>query len=593
MPFDSSATGRERWLSGLRRLVPFNQWDRPTGERLRADLGAGAAVALVLIPQSMAYASLAGMPPHYGLYAAFLPVMVAAIWGSLPQLACGPVAITGLLTASALTPLAEPGSGEFVALAITLALMAGALQLVLGLFSLGTLVNFLAHPVILGFTNAAAIVIALSQLKDLLGVPMASDTGILVAVAEVLGRLPEAHLPTLAFGLAAMAIIAASRRWLPRVPGVLAAAAGLTPISYLVGFEGMGGEVVGTIPAGLPPLSLPSFSWEQVTTLLSSAAVIALVGFIEAISIAKAIAARTRARIDPNQELVGQGLGNLAAGLSQAFPISASFSRSAINHSTGARTGLASVFTALIVALTLLLLTPLLYHLPVAVLAAIIIMAVSSLVDIEAMRQTWRTHRQDGAVAVTTFVSSLVLAPHLDYGILLGGVLAIVLYLLRTMRPRVVILSRHPADGALRDARRFGLPESRHIAALRFDGPLYFANVGHLEDAVLEINHEYPEARFVLLVGDGITSIDSSGAETLHNLDERLRDNGVTLVLAGVKLQVMEVLERAGVDAEIGHENIFRNEDDAIEAIYQRIDDPGFDPAQCPLLPRAAPYQSA
>ena len=581
-----------RWAFA-RRLVPFNQWPRPSAERLRADLGAGAAVALVLIPQSMAYAALAGMPPHYGLYAAFLPVMVAAVWGSLPQLACGPVAVTGLLPASALTPLAEPGRGEYVALAIPLALLAGTLQLALGLFSLGTLVNFLAHPVILGFTNAAAIVIALSQLNDLLGVPMASDTGILVAVAEVLGRLPQAHLPTLAFGVAAMAIIAACRRWLPRVPGVLAAAAGLTPLSYLVGLEGMGGEVVGAIPAGLPPLSLPSLDWEQVTTLFSSAVVIALVGFIEAISIAKAIAARTRARIDPNQELVGQGLANLAAGLSQAFPISASFSRSAISHSSGARTGMASVFTALIVALALLLLTPLLYHLPVAVLAAIIIMAVSSLVNIEAMRQTWRAHRQDGAVALTTFVSSLALAPHLDYGILLGGVLAIVLYLLRTMRPRVVILSRHPADGALRDARRFGLPESRHIAALRFDGPLYFANVGHLEDAVLEINHEYPEARFVLLVGDGITSIDSSGAETLHNLDEQLRDNGVTLVLAGVKLQVMEVLERAGIAEEIGRENIFRNEDEAIRAVHQRIDEPGFDAAQCPLLPRAAPYHGA
>ena len=582
MPFDGRGS---RWAP-VHRLIPFREWPRPTGESVRADLIAGIAVALVLIPQSMAYAALAGMPPYYGLYAAFVPVVVAAAWGSSPQLATGPVAVVALLTASALTPLAEPGSGEYVTLAIALACLVGALQLLLGLFSLGTLVNFLAHPVILGFTNAAAIVIALSQVNDLLGVPLEQGEGMLVALAGVLARIPEAHLPTVLMGAAALALMLAARRWLPRVPGVLLAVVVLVPVSYATGFEALGGEVVGAIPEGLPAPALPELSWEMVRSLASTAAVIALVAFMEAISIAKAIAARTRDRIDPNQELVGQGLANLSAGLFQAFPVSGSFSRSAVNYDSGARSGLASVFTAALVALTLLLLTPLLYHLPQAVLAAIIIMAVLGLINFRAMVQTWRTHRHDGIAAVVTFAGTLAFAPKLDYGILIGAGLAVVLYLLRTMRPRVVVLSRHPEDGALRDARLFNLPESEHIAALRFDGPLYFANVGHLEDAVLAVNHQYPRARFVLLVADGITSIDSSGAEALHNLHQRLRDNGVELVIAGVKLQVREVMERAGLCDELGEANIFRHEDEAIAAIHERIEAPEFDPAACPLRPR-------
>ncbi|BAU58383.1 sulfate permease [Halorhodospira halochloris] len=574
-----------RRLSTARRLIPANQWQRPTPSTLKADLIAGITVALVLIPQSMAYAALAGMPAYYGLYAAFLPVMVAALWGSSPQLATGPVAVVALLTASALTPFAEPGSSEYITLAITLAMMVGLFQLLLGLFSLGTLVNFLAHPVILGFTNAAAIVIALSQVNDLLGIPMDREAGMLSGVIKVLADIGSTHLPTLLLGLAALLIMFGSRRLIPSIPGVLIAVVALTPVSYVIGYAEMGGEVVGEIPAGIPTPAMPAWDWETIRALLTTAAVIALVGFMEAISIAKALAAKTRDRIDPNQELVGQGLANIASSLSQAFPVSGSFSRSAVNHSNGARTGMSSVFTAVMVALALLVLTPLLYHLPMSVLAAIIIMAVIGLVNVKAMIHTWKTHTHDGAAALTTFVATLAFAPHLDYGIVIGAGLAIVLYLLRTMRPRVVILSRHPKDGTLRDAQLFKLPVSRHIAALRFDGPLYFANVGHLEDRTLEINHDHQEARFLLLVGDGITSIDSSGIETLHNLHQRLHDNGVTLVLAGIKLQVWEVMQRAGLDKEIGHDNIFRNEDDAIRAIHQRIDDPSFDPRSCPLRP--------
>ncbi|MFW6277970.1 MAG: SulP family inorganic anion transporter [Halorhodospira sp.] len=581
------------WLSGLKRLIPCNQWARPTPATLRADLAAGLAVALVLIPQSMAYAALANMPPHYGLYAAFVPVAVAVIWGSSPQLSTGPVAVIALLTATALAPLATPGSEEHIALAVVLALLVGILKLLLGLFSLGTLINFLAHPVMLGFTSAAALVIALSQVNDLLGVPLDRDRGIVLGVIDALGRLPEAHLPTLAMGLAAIGLMLGARYWLPRVPGVIVAVGVLIPLSHLTGFEAAGGAVVGEIPQGLPAPSLIIPDWSTVLELLAPAAVISLVSLIEATSIAKAIAARTRDRLDPNQELVGQGLASLAAGAFQTFSVSGSFSRSALNYRTGARTGLSSVLTAAFVGAALLFFTPVLAPLPEAVLAAIIIMSVTGLIDLKAIRWTWQTHRHDGIAAVATFIGTLAFAPRLDYGVLLGAALAILLYLLRTMRPRVVIVSRHPEDNTLRDARRFELPESPHIVALRFDGPLYFANTGHLEDAVLEVIHQYPRARFVLLIADGITSIDSSGAETLHAIHEQLQDNGITLVLAGVKLQVAEVLERGGICDEIGREQIFRNEDDAIDAIHQRIDEPDFAPETCPLRPRPAPYHGA
>ncbi|ABI57014.1 SulP family inorganic anion transporter [Alkalilimnicola ehrlichii MLHE-1] len=571
----------------LKRLLPFLAWPRPTADTLKADLLAGVTVALVLVPQSMAYATLAGMPPYYGLYAAFLPVIVAALWGSSPQLATGPVAVVALLTAAALAPLAEAGSGEFITLAIALAFMVGVIQLLLGAFRLGTLVNFISHPVIIGFTNAAAIVIVLSQLGSLLGLSMDRSGSFLLGVLDLLQRVPQAHGPTVLMGLAAIAMMVGCKRWLPRIPGVLLAVAVLTPVSLWLDFEGMGGAVVGGIPEGLPTLGIPELGVTTVTTLMTTALVIALVAFMEAISIAKAIATRTRDRIDPNQELIGQGLGNLVGSFSSAFPVSGSFSRSAVNYNAGARTGLSSVITGLLVALTLLFLTPLLYHLPLAVLAAIIMMAVLGLVNVKAVRHAWQAKRDDGIAAVVTFSATLIFAPHLDYGILLGAGLAIVLYLLRTMKPRVVLLARHP-DGTLRDAEYFDLPRSPYIAAVRFDGDLYFANVGYFEDAILDARARHPEARFVLVVANGINQIDASGEETLHKLAENLHASGSTLVLAGLKLPLQELLERTGLKEVIGDENIYRNERHALAAIYQRMDVPGFDPARCPLNPEPA-----
>jgi SulP family sulfate permease len=699
-----------------RALFPFLRWFPYRGATLRADFLAGLTVALVLVPQSMAYAQLAGMPAYYGLYAAFLPVAVAALWGSSNQLGTGPVAVASLLTASALTPLAAPGTESFIALAIMLALLVGLIQLTLGVFKLGVVVNFLSHPVIVGFTNAAAIIIALSQVNKLLGVPMGRSESFLVDIWGVAKLVGESHLPTLVMGFTAISLIWVIRKKAPKLPGVLIAVALTTVVSWQIGYERNatavleqvadpeaqsllgefirtearireinqqiiakagemkllqkssgehaheiatlnyevellrlqlkdredenrrrnravrsmafeqvpgaageppkyfasgrlpagtqsdgrhwhiaraasgslkltgGGEVVGKVPEGLPSVGLPKFSWDMVGSLLASAIVISLVGFMEAISIAKAIAAKTKQKIDPNQELIGQGLANLVGAATQSFPVSGSFSRSAVNINAGARTGMSSVITAAFVLLTLLFLTPLLYHLPQAVLAAVIIMAVIGLVNFGAVRHAWQANRHDGVAAVVTFVATLAFAPHLDKGIMVGAGLAIGLYLYRTMTPRVAILGRHP-DGTLRDAAVHELPPSKVVTAVRFDGRLYFANVAYFEDAILEAVAANPEARAVLVVGEGINEIDASGEEVMHHVVQHLRDAGIEVAFSGLKKQVVDVMRATGLLEFIGESRLFATADAALEAIHAEAAVRGEDHAASPLLP--------
>jgi len=309
---------------------------------------------------------------------------------------------------------------------------------------------------------------------------------------------------------------------------------------------------------------------------------------MEAISIAKAVAARTKQRLDPNQELIGQGMGNLVGSFSMSYPTSGSFSRTAVNMNMGATSGLSSVFTALIVLVALLFLTPLLYHLPQAVLAAIIIMAVGGLVNIEAIKHAWKAHKHDGAAAIVTFAATIFFAPHLDNGIIVGAGLAIVLFLLRTMKPRVALLGRY-SDGTLRDIKvNPDLPTSEHIMAMRYDGSLYFANVSYFEDTVLEALASRPTAKYVLIVGDGINQMDASGEEVVHHLVERLHDAGVTLVFSGLKKQVLDVMRQTGLMEAVSQENIFATEDQAIAAIYERLGDEAREDLFCMVKPATA-----
>ena len=556
----------------FKRFLPFLRWFPMGGDVIRADLIAGITVALVLIPQSMAYAQLAGLPAYYGLYAAFLPVLVAALWGSSSQLGTGPVAVVSLLTATAVAQFAEIGSPEFISLAIMLACLVGVFQLLLGIFRLGVIVNFLSHPVIVGFTNAAALIIAFSQLSKIFGVSMQRSEHFLMDVWGVIMQIGATHIPTLLFGVTAFAIMLFFKQKYPKAPGVLIAVATTILVSWLIGFQDMGGKIVGTIPEGLPSFAVPTFNMEIFWEMVISAIVISLIGFMEAISIAKAMAAKTKERIDPNQELIGQGLANIAGSMTQAYPASGSFSRSAVNLNAGARTGMSSVYTATIVMITLLFLTPLLYHLPKAVLAAVIMMAVFGLINFKAIKHAWHISKHDGMAAIVTFVATLSFAPHLEKGILLGAGLSIVFYLYRTMKPRVAILGRYE-DGTLRDLKvNPHLPTSDKIVAIRFDGTLYFANVSYFEDAILEAVHNKPNIRYILVVGDGINQLDASGEDVLHQLNDRLRENNIVLVFSGLKRQILDILRHTGLIAAIGEENFHATEDMALEHIYKQLD---------------------
>jgi SulP family sulfate permease len=348
-----------------------------------------------------------------------------------------------------------------------------------------------------------------------------------------------------------------------------------------------GGDVVGKIPAGLPAFRIPPLSLEAMVQLLSAALIIALVAFMESISMAKAIAAQTKQRLDPNQELIGQGLANIGGSFFQAYPSCGSFTGSAINLQAGAKTGFAMVFNGLFVTVTLLFLTEYLYHLPKATLAVIILLAVTSLITPKALKHTWQASKMDGVVAGVTFLVTLIAAPHLDKGILIGASLAIVLYLYRTMKPRVAQLGRFK-DGTLRDIKvNPGLPTSPHIIAMRFDGSLYFANVAHFEDAVLELVAAKPDAKFLLVVGDAINQLDASGEEVVHHLVDRLREGGMEVVFSGLKKQILDVMRSTGLFDKISQANIFANEDQAIAAIYDRLGEEAKDDMFCALPARA------
>ncbi len=571
----------------LKKFFPFLEWFHELKDPriLRADMLAGLTVALVLIPQSMAYATLAGLPEVYGLYIAFVPVFIAALWGSSRQLGTGPVAVVSTMTATTLTPIVIPMLGtdytqdEFLALyiptAMFLTLLVGLFQFSLGLFRLGAIVNFLSHPVIIGFTNAAALYIGLTQVSKIFGVDMpggASDHFLTIRIHGVVANLNLTHLETMLMGVSAFAIMIGLKRYYPRVPGVLAAVVITTLMSYFLDFEEMGGAVVGTIPEGLPEFTMPGFSVEAFSSLFIGAIIIAMVGFMEAISIAKAMAAKSKDRVDPNQELIGQGLANITGSFFQAYPASGSFSRSAVNFNAGAKTGFSSVVTAVIVVITLLYLTPLLYHLPKATLAAVVIMAVFGLINLKAMYHTWLVNKHDGIAAIVTFVATIGSAPKLDHGIMIGAILAIVLYLYRSMYPRVAILGRY-SDGTLRDVKvNKGIPTDENIVAVRFDGSLYFANVSYFEDAMLKAVSSYPNARFLLVVGDAINEIDASGEEVLRNLVDRLHGTQVTVVFSGLKKQIIDVLRATGLDKTIGEQNIFATVDFALEEIYERME---------------------
>jgi SulP family sulfate permease len=563
----SLATFRDSAATNLHAAT--GRWVQDRHHTFHADLIAGLTVTLVAIPQSLAYAQLAGVPAYYGLYAAFLPTIVAAMIGSLPQLSTGPAALTALLTAASIAPLAAQGSESFIANVVLLALIAGVFQILFGMMRLGVLLNFLSHPVLMGFINAAALIIGLSQLPALLGIPSGQSEYFLADIWQLLTHLNATHGVSLAFGITAIAMLMIFKRFTPRFPGVLLTVIVLTIVSAQIDYAGMGGDIVGAVPSGMPSFSLPTGNWATVLTLLPAGFVLALISFMEATSSAKVIAIKTRQHWDENRELVAQGLAKVASALSHSIPVSASFSRSALN--TSARTRMAAVIAALGVLLTMLFFTSLLYHVPKPALAAIIMVAVVGLIDLRAIGTAWRANRDDGLACIITFVATLAFAPYIQNGIITGILLSLGLLLYRMMRPRVAVLGLHP-EGELLDAKLFSLPPPHpRIGAVRFDGSLHFVTGSYFEEALVQIERGNPDLRYVLVKSGGINDIDASGIEVLRSLGERFRKNGVTLAFSELKRQVRDVLDRTGLTEIIGSENFFPSDKAALRDLNRRL----------------------
>ncbi len=566
------------------RFVPFFSWigELRNKETLKADVIAGITVALVLVPQSMAYAQLAGLPPYVGLYASFLPPIVASFFGSSRQLATGPVAVVSLMTAAALGPLASSNPEGYLAYAMILAILVGLFQMSLGLLRLGVVVDLLSHPVVVGFTNAGALIIATSQLGKLFGVSVPKAEHHYETVYNtVLAALDHTHIPTLIMGIIAIAIMVGLKKFFPRIPSVLAAVVVTTLASWLLNFEANGGGVVGAIPQGLPDISMPAIDAEVIKQLITSAVIISLIGFMEAIAIAKAMAAQTRQRLDTNQELVGQGLSNVVSGLFSGYPVSGSFSRSAVNINAGALTGFSSVVTGAVVGITLLFLTPLLYHLPTATLGAVIILAVINLIKAAPVIHAWKAQPQDAVISVITFVLTLYLAPHLEGGILAGVALSLLVFLIRTMRPRVAVMSRY-TDGTFRDISVHPMPTSDLISLIRFDNSLYFANASYFEDKILEEVAAKPGLRYIIVDATGINQMDATGEEVLHHLVERLKSNGIEIIIAGMKKQFMDVIRRTRLIEYMKEDHFFSQIQNALDYVWDSLGDE-YDRTKCPL----------
>jgi sulfate permease, SulP family len=689
-------------LRVLSRIFPFISWaDNYSVDSLKADVVSGLTVALVLIPQSMAYAQLAGLPSYYGLYASFLPPLVAALFGSSRQLATGPVAVVSLLTAASLEPLASAGSDGYIGYVILLTLMVGIFQFLLGLFRLGIVINFLSHPVINGFTNAAALIIASSQLSKMFGVYVDKSEHHYETILNVIkSAMHYTHWPTFLMGLLAISIIFGLRRMSPKAPGILAAVFITSIISWGADFEKQvstpasglvsekskklirgfneathgipplakerseqykalngldenrdilaihaaeyrikvltahieehkedanyyraqlrsllfkrarhtdgswcfyprdempsdkkpdgriwrlavgrrpldtslimtsGGAVVGHVPKGLPRLTVPDINLSDIPRLLPFAAIISLLGFLEAISIAKAMAAKTGQHIDMNQELIGQGLANIFGAITKSHPTSGSFSRSAVNLQSGAVSGLSSVVTSVAVAVVLLFFTPLLYYLPQSVLAAVIIMAVVDLINVSGFIHAWHARWHDGVISIIAFVCTLVFAPHLDRGIFVGVGLSLLVFLYKSMRPAIASLSLYD-DQALHDHVTYCLQECRFIEVIRFGGPLFFANATYLEDQINAHLKAKKELRHIIIFANSINDMDATGEEALSLIIDRIRSAGLDVSFAGTNRAVLGVLKRTHLLTKIGEDHFYPTIDKAIKRVHK------------------------
>ncbi|MFT6091891.1 SulP family inorganic anion transporter [Sulfitobacter sp.] len=564
----------------LTKYLPILDWGRRYNKTaLSNDLMAAVIVTIMLIPQSLAYALLAGLPPEAGLYASIVPIILYAIFGTSRALAVGPVAVVSLMTAAALGNIADQGTMGYAVAALTLAFLSGAILLAMGVFKLGFLANFLSHPVIAGFITASGVIIAASQIKHILGIS-ASGENLIELLHSILIHLGETNWITLIIGVSATGFLFWVRKGLKpflKSKGVSAGAADVatkagpvaavvltTVIVWLFGLSDYGVRIVGAVPQSLPPLTLPDFSFDLMGALLLPAILISVIGFVESISVAQTLAAKKRQRIDPDQELIGLGTANLGAAFTGGFPVTGGFSRSVVNFDAGAETPAAGAFTAVGLAIAALALTPLVFFLPQATLAATIIVAVLTLVDFSILKKSWGYSKADFAAVLATML--VTLGSGVELGVTCGVVLSIFLHLYKTTRPHIAEVGLVPGTEHFRNINRHSVETDPEILTLRIDESLYFANARFLEDYIYDRLAGDKAIKHVVLMCSAINEIDFSALESLEAINARLKDMGIKLHMSEVKGPVMDRLQKHHFIADLTG-NVYLSQHAAFDAL--------------------------
>lgn len=531
----------------------------------KGDLNAGVTVGIMLIPQGMAYAVLAGMPPVYGLYASIVPLLLYALFGTSRQLAVGPVAMVSLLVIAGVGEIAQIGSDRFIHLAILTALGVGVVQFLMGLFRMGFLVNFLSHPVLSGFTSAAAIIIGASQIKNLLGVDLPRTNYVHEILAGLAQKLPQIDPMTAAIGIGSIAAIIFIRKWKKTFPSALFVVIVGTLVTYTFNLADQGVSIVGEIPGGLPTFDSSFLNFEELQLLIPTVLVISLVSYMESIAVAKAIAQKHGYKVDANKELIGLGMANIGGSFFQSFPTTGGFSRTAVNDQSGANTTLAAVISASVIGLTVLFLTPLFYYLPAAVLASIIMVAVAGLFDYKEMAYLWRTDRKDLLMLLITFVATLTLG--IEEGIGVGVLISIALVIYSSSKPHSAELGRLGNSNTFRNINRYQeAVVTEDVIIYRFDAPIYFANVDHFKETINQkIENHGENLKLIILDASAINTIDSTGVHMLTELIAELNERNVALFIAGAIGPVRDKLKKSGVVELMGEHTYFFDVNDALK----------------------------
>jgi sulfate permease, SulP family len=557
----------------LNTALPFRSWwPQVTRRTLRPDLLAGLTGAVIVLPQGVAFAIIAGLPPEYGLYTAIVPAIIASLFGSSFHLVSGPTTAISIVLFTTVSPHAAAGSEAYIDMVLTITFLAGLFQFSLGLARLGALVNFVSHSVVVGFTTGAALLITTSQMSSLLGIPGSKRHAFLHVWADLLRHLPDSNLLVVAIGLVTLLAAVLFKVLLPRWPGLLMAMVIGSILSFLLHGSEHGVRLVGSLPGHLPPLSLPDLSTANIRELAPAALAVAMLGLAEAVSIARAVATRSHQRIDSNQEFIGQGLANMVGSFFSSYASSGSFTRTGVNYDAGARTPLAAVFAAAALTLILLLIAPLTAYLPIPAMAGILLLVAYNLIDFHHIATIVRTSLQDTAVLVITFLATLFV--QLEFAIYVGVLLSLLLYLNRTAHPGFVTLVADHEGERQRfiNVERKDLPECPQLKILRVDGSLFFGAVNHFAEELHAVTEEHPEQAHILIVGGGINFIDVAGAEMLANEARRLHLEGRKLYLCSLKGEVVETLHRGGYAERIGEENILGSKTAAVRKLVPRLD---------------------